>query len=84
MFGSRRVAPETVPLDQNVVLLFFEYLLGSPDERGVWRVMGKEAEPLETWLRTGWRVMGQSQSSVTNLGGMQAVLLTYTLSRLIE
>ncbi len=84
MFGSRRMGPESMPLDQNVVLLFFEYLLGSPDERGVWRVFGKDAEPLETWLRTGWRVMGQSQSSVTNLSGMQAVMLTYTMSRLVE
>ena len=31
---------------------------------------------------TGWSVIGQSQSSVTNLGGMQAVMLTYTLSRM--
>ena len=84
MFGSRRVGPETIALDQNVVLLFFEYLVASPDERGVWRLTGKEAEPLETWLRAGWRVMGQSQSSVTTMGGMQAVLLTYTLSRLID
>jgi hypothetical protein len=84
MFSSRRVGPETLPLDQNVILLFFEYLVGSPDERGVWRMMGKEAEPLETWLRTGWHVIGQSQSSVTNLGGMQAILLTYTLSRMID
>jgi hypothetical protein len=82
MFGSRRVGPETVPLDQNITLLFFEFLLGSPDERGVWRVMGKEAEPLEVWLRAAWHVIGQSQSSVTNLGGMQAVLVTYTLSRM--
>ncbi|HZR97385.1 MAG TPA: hypothetical protein VFE37_01685 [Chloroflexota bacterium] len=84
MFGSRRMGPETITLDQNIVLLFFEYLLGSPDERGKWAVLGKEAEPLETWLRTGWRVIGQSQSSVTNLGGMQAVLVTYTLSRMSE
>ncbi len=84
MFSSRRVSPDTVPLDQNVVLLFFEFLLGSTDERGVWRVLGKESEPLEVWLRSGWRVLGQSQSSVTNLSGMQAVLLTYTLSRLID
>jgi hypothetical protein len=82
MFGSRKTSPETVGLDQNVVLLFFEYLIGSPDERGKWVIMGKEAEPLEAWLRMGWKVIGQSQSSVTNLGGMQAVLLTYTLSRL--
>jgi hypothetical protein len=82
MFGSRRLGPETMPLDQNVVLLFFEYLIGSPDERGKWSIMGKEAEPLEAWLRTGWSVIGQSQSSVTNLGGMQAVMLTYTLSRI--
>ena len=81
MFGSRRLGPETMPLDQNVVLLFFEYLLGSPDERGAWRIMGKDAEPLEAWLRTGWKVIGQSQSSITNLGGMQALMLTYTLSR---
>ncbi len=81
MFGARRVAPETIPFDQNVVLLFFEYLTGSPDERGVWRITGKEAEPLEAWLRTGWKVIGQSQSSITNLSGMQAVLLAYTLSR---
>jgi hypothetical protein len=76
------MGPETMPLDQNVVLLFFEYLIGSPDERGKWSIMGKEAEPLEAWLRTGWSVIGQSQSSVTNLGGMQAVMLTYTLSRI--
>jgi hypothetical protein len=84
MFGSRRLGPETVALDQNVVLLFFEYLIGSPDERGKWAIMGKEAEPLEAWLRTGWKVIGQSQSSLTNLGGMQAVMLTYTLSRLSD
>jgi len=71
-----------MPLDQNIVLLFFEYLIGSPDERGKWSIMGKESEPLEAWLRTGWSVIGQSQSSVTNLGGMQAVTLTYTLSRI--
>jgi hypothetical protein len=82
MFGSRRLGPETVALDQNVVLLFFEYLIGSPDERGKWTIMGKEAEPLEGWIRLGWKVIGQSQSSVTNLGGMQAVMLTYTLSRM--
>ena len=54
------------------------------DERGVWRIMGKDAEPIEAWLRSGWRVIGQSQSSITNIGGMQAVLIAYTLSRLIE
>ena len=84
MFSSRRLGPETVPLDQNIVLLFFEYLLGSPDERGVWRVQGKDAEPLEAWLRTGWRTIGQSQSSVTNLGGIQALMIPYTLSRMPE
>ncbi|HWP28995.1 MAG TPA: hypothetical protein VNM50_05585 [Chloroflexota bacterium] len=84
MFSPRRVSPDTLPLDQNVVLLFFEFLLGSPDERGVWRVLGKDAEPLEVWLRHGWRILGQSQSSVTNLSGMQAVLLSYTLTRLVE
>lgn len=84
MFGSRRLSPETMPLDQNIVLLFFEYLLGSPDERGKWVILGKEAEPLETWLRTGWKVIGQSQSSVTNLSGIQALMLTYTLSRMSD
>ena len=71
-------------LDQNIVLLFYEYLIASLDERGVWRIMGKEAEPIEAWLRAGWRVIGQSQSSITNIGGMQAVLIAYTMSRLIE
>jgi hypothetical protein len=71
-------------MDQNVVLLFFEYLIASPDERGVWRILGKDAEPLEIWLRAGWHLIGQSQSSVTNVGGMQAVLVAYTLSRLID
>jgi hypothetical protein len=84
MFGARKLGPDNLPLDQNIVLLFFEYLLGSPDERGAWRIAGKEADPLEAWLQAGWRVIGQSQSSVTNLGGMQAVLLTYTLSRLVD
>jgi hypothetical protein len=67
-------------MDQNVVLLFFEYLVASPDERGAWRVLGKDAEPLESWLRAGWKLIGQSQSSITNLSGMQAVLVAYTLS----
>ena len=80
MFGSRRVGPETLPMDQNVVLLFFEYLVASPDERGAWRVLGKDAEPLESWLRAGWKLIGQSQSSITNLSGMQAVLVAYTMS----
>jgi len=71
-----------MPLDQNIAILFFEYLTGSPDERGVWRITGKEAEPLETWLRAGWQLLGQSQSSLTNISGMQAVLVTYTLSRM--
>ncbi|MBX5492006.1 MAG: hypothetical protein IRZ14_12710 [Chloroflexi bacterium] len=84
MFGARRIGPDQVHLDQNVVLLFHEYLVAAPDERGVWRILGKEAEPLEAWLRAGWRVIGQSQSSITNVGGMQAVLITYTLSRLID
>ncbi len=84
MFSSRRMGPDTLPHDQNIALLFFEYLIGSPDERGKWSLMGKEAEPLEAWLRMGWKVMGQSQSSVTNLGGMQAVLVTYTLSRMMD
>ena len=82
MFGSRRLSPETMPQDQNIALLFFEYLLGSPDERGKWVILGKEAEPLETWLRAGWKVIGQSQSSVTNLSGIQALMLTYTLTRM--
>jgi hypothetical protein len=82
MYGSRRLSPETLPHDQNIVLLFFEYLLGSPDERGKWVILGKEAEPLETWLRAGWKVIGQSQSSVTNLSGIQALMLTYTLTRM--
>ncbi|HLI27622.1 MAG TPA: hypothetical protein VKZ60_11150 [Chloroflexota bacterium] len=84
MFGTRRIGPDQLHLDQNVVLLFYEYLIAAPDERGVWRIMGKEAEPLEVWLRAGWRVIGQSQSSITNIGGMQAVLIAYTLSRLID
>ena len=41
MFGARKLGPDNLPLDQNIVLLFFEYLLGSPDERGVWRILGK-------------------------------------------
>ena len=82
MFSSRRVGPESLPLDQHVVLLFFEYLVASPDERGAWRVLGKEAEPLEEWLRAGWQLIGQSQSSITNLSGMQAVLVAYTLSHI--
>ena len=81
MFGARRIAPDSIPMDQNVVLLFFEYLTNSPDERGVWRVMGKEAESLEGWLRAGWTVIGQSQSSQNNMAGMQVVLFTYTLGR---
>ena len=80
MYGARRVGPETLPMDQNVVLLFFEYLVASPDERGAWRVLGKDAEPLESWLRAGWKLIGQSQSSITNLSGMQAVLVAYTMS----
>ncbi len=80
MYGSRRLGPDTIPMDQNVVLLFFEYLVASPDERGVWRVQGKDAEGLEVWLRAGWKLIGQSQSSITNLSGMQAVLVAYTLS----
>ena len=82
MFGARRMGPETMPLDQNIAILFFEYLTGSPDERGVWRIAGKDAEPLETWLRAGWQLLGQSQSFLTNISGMQAVLVTYTLSRM--
>ena len=84
MFGPLKVGPETVARDQNVVLLFFEFRIASPDERGVWKALSKDAEPLEAWIRAGWRVMGQSQSSLTNVGGMQAILVTYTLSRLID
>jgi hypothetical protein len=80
VFSSRRVGPDSIPMDQNVCLLFFEYLVASPDERGVWRVLGKDAESLEVWLRAGWKLIGQSQSSITNLSGMQAVLVAYTLS----
>jgi hypothetical protein len=81
MYGSRRVSPDTLPADQNITLLFYEYLIGSPDERGAWRVFGRDAEPLDVWLRAGWQLLGQSQSSVTNLSGMQAVFIAYTLSR---
>jgi hypothetical protein len=70
-----------MPLDQTVALLFFEFLISSPDERGAWRVLGRDAEPLDVWLRAGWQLLGQSQSSVTTLSGMQAVLIAYTLIR---
>ena len=39
MFGSRRMGPDTLPQDQSIALLFFEYLIGSPDERGKWAIV---------------------------------------------
>ena len=49
--------------------------------RGSGEVRGFAAE-LEEWLRAGWQLIGQSQSSITNLSGMQAVLVAYTLSHI--
>ena len=82
MFGSRRLGPETMPLDQNVILLFFEYLIGSPDERGKWSDHGQRGGAARGVAPHRLERHRAIAIVLTNLGGMQAVMLTYTLGRI--